>query len=118
MDHVFAMMEELSIPLLVHGETHGFVMDREAEFCEVYRELATRYPTLQITMEHITTMDALQLLEEFSNLRATVTMHHQQSLQVSATPLQTQPLLLHPNHTSDQLHPQHTAHPRLLRPVR
>ncbi|MFM8770616.1 MAG: dihydroorotase [Candidatus Kapaibacterium sp.] len=76
MDHVFAMMEELGIPLLVHGETHGFVMDREAEFCEVYRELATRYPKLQITMEHITTAKAVGLLDEFDNLRATVTPHH------------------------------------------
>jgi dihydroorotase len=69
-------MEELSIPLLVHGETHGFVMDREAEFCEVYRELATRYPKLQITMEHITTEKAVGLLDEFENLKATVTPHH------------------------------------------
>lgn len=76
MDHVFSMMEELGIPLLVHGETHGFVMDREAEFCEVYRELATRYPKLQITMEHITTAKAVALLDEFDNLKATVTPHH------------------------------------------
>ncbi|MEN9281175.1 MAG: hypothetical protein RL594_110 [Bacteroidota bacterium] len=76
MDHVFAMMEELGIPLLVHGETHGFVMDREEEFCEVYRALATRYPKLQITMEHITTAKAVGLLDEYENLRATVTPHH------------------------------------------
>lgn len=76
MDHVFKMMEEQGIPLLVHGETHGFVMDREREFCAIYRHLAATYPKLQITMEHITTTDALQLLEEFGNLRATVTMHH------------------------------------------
>lgn len=76
MDRVFKMMEELEIPLLVHGETHGFVMDREREFCDIYRHLATTYPRLQITMEHITTADAVQLLDEFSNLRATVTLHH------------------------------------------
>ncbi len=76
MEHVFAAMEELDIPLLVHGETHGFVMDREAEFCEVYRTLATRFPKLRITMEHITTQNAVQLLDEFPNLRATVTPHH------------------------------------------
>jgi len=76
MGHVFAMMEELKIPLLVHGETHGFVMDREAEFCEVYRALATKFPNLLITMEHITTQAAVLLLDEFENLRATVTPHH------------------------------------------
>lgn len=76
MKHVFAMMEELDIPLLVHGETHGFVMDREQEFCEVYRTLATAFPGLRITMEHITTEAAVLLLDEFENLRATVTPHH------------------------------------------
>ncbi|MCX6141534.1 MAG: dihydroorotase [Candidatus Kapabacteria bacterium] len=76
MKHVFAMMEELDIPLLVHGETHGFVLDREREFCEVYRTLATAFPRLRITMEHITTEAAVSLLDEFENLRATVTPHH------------------------------------------
>lgn len=76
MDHVFAMMEAMDIPLMVHGETHGFVMDREREFCDVYRHLATRFPRLRITMEHITTADALALLDEFENLSATVTAHH------------------------------------------
>ncbi len=76
MHHVFAMMEEMQIPLLVHGETHGFVMDREREFCEVYRHLATTFPRLRITMEHITTQDAVALLDEFENLFATVTPHH------------------------------------------
>lgn len=76
MDHVFAEMESLDIPLLVHGETHGFVMDREREFCEVYRYLARTFPRLRITMEHITTRDALDVLEEFDNVAATVTAHH------------------------------------------
>jgi dihydroorotase len=31
-----ALMQELAIPLLVHGETHGFVLDREREFLAVY----------------------------------------------------------------------------------
>jgi len=75
-EHVFALMQELDIPLLVHGETHGFVMDREREFCDVYRHLATRFPALRITMEHITTADAVATLNEFSNLSATVTAHH------------------------------------------
>lgn len=69
-------MEELGIPLLVHGESNGFVMDREAEFLPVYRDLATRFPTLKICMEHISTAAALPLLEEFENLFATVTLHH------------------------------------------
>lgn len=70
------MMEEMGIPLLVHGESHGFVMDREAEFLGVYRNLAERYPRLRICMEHITTAAALDLLDEFENLCATVTLQH------------------------------------------
>lgn len=70
------LMEEMGIPLLVHGESHGFVMDREAEFLGVYRRLAQSYPTLRICMEHITTAAALRLLDEYENLCATVTLQH------------------------------------------
>ncbi len=69
-------MEALDIPLLVHGESNGFVMDREAEFLPVYRDLARRFPKLKICMEHISTAAALPLLDEFENLFATVTLHH------------------------------------------
>lgn len=69
-------MEELGIPLLVHGESNGFVMDREAEFLPVYRDLATRFPKLKICMEHISTAAALPLVDEFENIYATVTLHH------------------------------------------
>lgn len=70
------VMEELGIPLLVHGESHGFVMDREEEFLDVYRDLAVRFPRLKISMEHITTASAVRLLDEFENLYATVTLQH------------------------------------------
>lgn len=71
-----AAMESLDIPLLVHGETHGFVLDREREFLSVYRWLAEEYPRLRIVMEHITTAEAVALLDEYPNLHATVTLHH------------------------------------------
>jgi len=72
----FKMMEEMGIPLMVHGETHGFVMDREKEFLASYEYLAQKFPKLQITMEHITTADAVELMGRFDNLRATVTLQH------------------------------------------
>ncbi len=71
-----ALMEELGIPLLVHGESHGFVLDREAEFLPVYERWARTFPRLRIVMEHITTAAALDLLERYPNLFATVTLHH------------------------------------------
>lgn len=77
-DHheVFAAMQDLDIPLLIHGETHGFVMDREKEFLPVYDRLARTYPDLRIVMEHITTADSVALLDRHEHLTATVTLHH------------------------------------------
>lgn len=75
-DKVLDAMQALDIPLLVHGETHGFVMDREREYMSVYDSLARRFPRLRIVMEHISTRDALPLLDRHENLFATVTVHH------------------------------------------
>ena len=69
-------MEELGIPLLVHGETHGFVLDREKLFLPIFEHLAQKFPRLKIIMEHITTADAIALLDRYENLYATVTLHH------------------------------------------
>ena len=69
-------MSELNIPLCVHGETNGFVMDREAEFVSIYERLATAFPKLKIIMEHITTKESVEALDKFENLYATITLHH------------------------------------------
>ncbi len=69
-------MEEMGIPLMVHGESHGFVMDREVEFLETYDWMAREFPALRITMEHITTAAAVELLDRHPNLFATVTLQH------------------------------------------
>ena len=69
-------MSELEIPLCIHGETNGFVMDREAEFVSIYEMLATNFPKLKIIMEHITTKESVEALDKFENLYATITLHH------------------------------------------
>ena len=69
-------LEDLEIPLLVHGETHGFVMDREKLFLPTFEHLAQKFPKLKIIMEHITTADAVSLLDRYENIYATVTLHH------------------------------------------
>ena len=71
-----ASMEELGIPLLVHGESSGFVMDREKEFLSTCRELAVNFPRLHLIMEHITTADSVEFLDRHPNVSATVTLHH------------------------------------------
>lgn len=72
----FAAMADLGIPLLVHGESDGFVLDRERDFVVQYRHLAETFPSLTIIMEHITTREAAQVLTEYPNLHATITVHH------------------------------------------
>ncbi len=69
-------MSDLEIPLLIHGESNGFVMDREKEFIPVYEELAVKFPELKIVMEHITTKESVAALERHPNLYATITLHH------------------------------------------
>ena len=51
---VLEVMSELGLILCVHGETNGFVMDREKEFGSIYESLASAFPKLKIVMEHIT----------------------------------------------------------------
>jgi dihydroorotase len=62
-------MSKLGIPLCIHGETNGFVMP-------IYESIASALPNLKIIMEHITTKDAIELLDKYDNLYATVTLHH------------------------------------------
>lgn len=70
------IMSKLQIPLCIHGETNGFVMDRETEFMPIYAAIAKAFPELKIIMEHITTKDAVELLDVYPNLFASVTLHH------------------------------------------
>lgn len=69
-------MQEHKIPLSIHGETDGFVMDREAEFAKIYLDLATRYPNLPVIMEHISSKALVDLIDKRPNLYATATLHH------------------------------------------
>ena len=69
-------LSKLGIPLSIHGETKGFVMDREKEFLPIYESLAINFPNLKIIMEHISTKEAITLLDKYNNLYATVTIHH------------------------------------------
>ena len=73
---VLEAMSALRIPLCVHGETGGFVMDREREFLPFYAALAEAFPKLTIVMEHITDKESVVLLDRYDNLYATITLHH------------------------------------------
>lgn len=78
---VFDTMQAQGIPLLVHGEVTDSdidLFDREAEFIERHLiPLTKSFPELKIVMEHITTRDAVEFVEESSDyVAATITAHH------------------------------------------
>ena len=78
---VLEMMEQIGLPLLIHGEvieTEVDIFDREAVFIERYLDpLLSRFPNLKVVLEHITTQDAVQYVKESrANLAATITPHH------------------------------------------
>jgi dihydroorotase len=75
------VMEELGLPLLIHGEVTDprvDVFDREAVFIEsVLMPLLQRYPTLRVVLEHITTRQAVEFIQATQdNIAATITAHH------------------------------------------
>ncbi|HEX6318356.1 MAG TPA: dihydroorotase [Burkholderiales bacterium] len=79
--HALEKMQELGLPLLVHGESTDpaiDVFDREKAFLdEVLGPTVERFPGLKIVLEHITTRDAVQYVEVTGpNVAATVTAHH------------------------------------------
>jgi dihydroorotase len=78
---VLEVMQEVGMPLLVHGEVtdHDIdLFDREAVFIErVMRPLRRDMPALSIVFEHITTKDAAQYVAEAEGpIAATITAHH------------------------------------------
>jgi dihydroorotase len=74
-------MEQLGLPLLIHGETTDpavDVFDREKAFIEeILGPTVERFSGLKIVLEHITTRDAVQYVEVTgANVGATITAHH------------------------------------------
>ena len=78
---VLEKMSEIGMPLLVHGEVTNKnvdIFDREKEFIDTYLSfIHERLPELKITLEHITTKDAVSFISEGNdNLAASITPHH------------------------------------------
>lgn len=78
---VLERMQDIGMPLLVHGEvTDGDIdiFDREAVFIErVLEKLIRDLPGLKIVFEHITTGQAVQFVDSAGpNIAATITPHH------------------------------------------
>ncbi len=74
-------MEELDLPLLVHGEVTSplvDVFDREQVFIARHLvPLLEKYPRLRVVFEHITTKQAVEFVKAApGNVAATITAHH------------------------------------------
>ena len=75
------LMEELDLPLLLHGEVTDpatDIFDREARFIDqVLAPLRERLPRLRMVLEHITTLDAVDFIRQAGmETAATITVHH------------------------------------------
>ena len=80
-DAVFAAMEEVGLPLLLHGEVTDSdvdVFDRERVFIERHLiPIVERFPRLKVVLEHITTRETVEfVMQAPANVAATVTAHH------------------------------------------
>ncbi len=76
---VLKAMEELGMMLCIHSEvTHGDIFERETIFIEeIMKPLVQDFPTLKITMEHISTKQAVEyVLSVPNNVKASITCHH------------------------------------------
>lgn len=76
-----ARMEQIGMPLLVHGEVtdaHVDIFDREAVFIErTLAGLIRDLPGLKVVFEHITTAEAVAFVESAGpNVAATITPQH------------------------------------------
>ena len=75
------MMQELGLPLLVHGEVTDAeidIFDREAVFIDrILQPLRKKLPQLKIVFEHITTQEAAHYVRDAEGpIAATITAHH------------------------------------------
>lgn len=80
-DVVFEAMQEIGLPLLLHGEVTDAdvdVFDREAVFIERHlQRLVESFPRLKIVLEHVTTQEGVDFVcSTRPGVAATLTAHH------------------------------------------
>lgn len=72
-------LSRLKMMLCIHSEvTHADIFEREPVFIEeIMKPLVADFPDLKITMEHISTADAVDyVLSVGNNVKASITAHH------------------------------------------
>ncbi len=78
---VLQTMAEIGMPLLIHGEVTNKeidIFDREKKFIDtILSFICKEIPELKITLEHITTKEAVYFVKESNtNIAASITPHH------------------------------------------
>lgn len=78
---VFSEMEKYNIVLCLHGEMPGVTwLNAERSFLPFIDLITKTFPRLRIVLEHISTKEAVDLVESYSKkgrkLAATITLHH------------------------------------------
>eukprot|EP00980_Cylindrotheca_fusiformis_P016775 scaffold5048_cov121-Cylindrotheca_fusiformis.AAC.26 len=76
---VLSKMQEVGMMLCIHSEvTHADIFDREPVFIEeIMKPLVAKFPALKITMEHISTQEAVEyVLSAPNNVKASITPQH------------------------------------------
>jgi len=78
---LLATMEQVDIPLLIHGEVTDNacdIFDRERVFIDTYlTDITHNFPALRIVVEHVTTTEAVQFVQDAgANIAATITPQH------------------------------------------
>lgn len=77
---ILSTMEKFDIPLLIHGEDTDLdvdIFDKEKSFIDKYlHDIINEFPKLRITLEHITTLDAINFINSSNNVYASITPHH------------------------------------------
>jgi dihydroorotase len=78
--HLFTVMQDQGIPLLVHAEStdpHIDIYDREAAFLENELDsICNNFPEMKITVEHISTSTGVDFVNAHETVGASVTPHH------------------------------------------
>jgi dihydroorotase len=76
---VFSKMQHLGMVLCLHSEvTYGDIFERETIFLQtILQPLMHDFPQLKITVEHISTQQAVEFVTKApDNVKATITCHH------------------------------------------
>ncbi|MGZ5044896.1 MAG: dihydroorotase [Methylobacter sp.] len=78
---LLAAMEQYDLPLLIHGEVTDEdcdIFDRERVFIDTsLTDIANNFPGLRIVVEHVTTTEAVQFVQDAgANIAATITPQH------------------------------------------